>query len=108
MKTRKVKLQLADRFAVLDALPRHGTYVQMQITRSLSEALNVKPIEIEAKELKADGNNLSWNSSKDTPEEFELSRLEVAAIVDGLKKLDTDGKLEPRHLNAYEVFVNGK
>jgi hypothetical protein len=108
METRKVTLKLLDRFAALDALPKQGSYVQMQIAKGLADVLNMKAAEIQDKEIKAEGNGLHWNTEKDVPQEFELSKIEFDAIVEGLKKLDKDGKIEPRHMNAYEVFVNGK
>jgi hypothetical protein len=106
MKT--VKLKLMDRFAALEALPQKGTYVQMQIAKGLSDVLNMKAEEIEAKELKAEGNSLHWNTEKDVAEPFELSEIEFDAVVAGLKRLDKEEKLEPRHMHAFEVFVNGQ
>lgn len=108
METRKVTLKLLDRFAVLDSLPKQGTYVQMQIAKGLAEVLNMKAAEMQSKEVVAEGNSMHWNPEKDVPEEFELSKIEFDAVAEGFRKLDKEGQLEPRHMNAYEVFVNGK
>jgi hypothetical protein len=105
MSGRKIGLRVHERLVLVSILPNQGNYIQLQVARGLASRVNLSAKEIESVELKADGPKISWNPEKDTPVEFEFNKVEEREIATALKKLDSESKLEPRHLELFDKFV---
>lgn len=104
-------LKVADRFGLLECLPKQGSYIQMQIAKRLREVLDLSVKEIQELELVvstvAEGTSVRWNETKDVGNEFEFSRIEVDELTRQLKRLDAEQKLAPNQVRLFETFCVG-
>jgi len=100
-----MKLTLAERFTALDAIPHNGDYITLKHVRDLREKLAPSEHEIKDLGIKADGPNISWDTTKDEPKEIEITEFQLDIIRNGLKALDAKKKLTENHLSIYERLV---
>ena len=109
-----MKLNLLERLTILNILPREGNFATLKILRDVQGVLS--PSEAEFKEfgitteLNKETNQTQTNWNKKGIEEREINIGEKAndIIVETLKKLNDEKKLNPQHMSAYEKFVGDK
>lgn len=101
----KVGLGLADRFALLGLLPAEGSYITLKLIRDLGNKLGLSDAEHTKYNVKIEGNQVRWDLSGNEPVEIEFGEAEAGLLSEALKKMDKDGKLEPKLLSVYEKFV---
>lgn len=109
-----MKLNIADRIAVLGLLPDEGNVVTLRIVRELQNELSFTEEEHKSFKMKnktlPDGRvNITWDSDF-TLEEKDIPIGEAAKgiIVEQLKKLDRENRLHVSMLPLYEKFIEGK
>lgn len=102
----KFKLNLSERFAFLDLLPKQENYSTLRIVRTVSKELGVTDAEYKEFEIKQEGDKVSWDPKKAEKEkEFEIGEIALQLVVTALEGLDRDKKLEQKHYPLYEKFV---
>lgn len=103
-----MKLNLMERFIILQILPQNGNFVTLNIIRKLQEQLAPSEDDIKNCEIVMTDTQTKWN--KKGLEEVEIHIGEKASdiIIDALKKLDEENKLTTQHLSIYEKFINSK
>ena len=100
------KVNLAERFALLEILPAEGNFATLKVVRKLRENLSLKEEELAEYEIKQGANNISWNPEKGKKEvEIEIGDFAQGLIRSKLKELNKDNKLIDRYLTLYEKFV---
>lgn len=109
MKTRDVKLGIANRIQLLNILPGEGSYTTMKMVGGFREELIVTEEEGKAVELKELPNGfLRWNIEKEKdipPKDFHLTETMFNLVVKTLNSLDSKSKLIEPQLELYELFV---
>ena len=101
-----MKLTVLERLSLLSILPPEGTLATLRIVRKLRESLSFSEAELVAFSVVTDGNQVKWDSTKETPDgtEIEIGEKATDLIVDTLKKLDQAGKVTDQHLALFDKF----
>jgi hypothetical protein len=128
-----MKLNVIERLALLEVLPREGDFVTLKLVRKLRESLSFSEAEVKeinfnmvwkcpkcSKETSASeapkcecGNymittgSMTWDSQKgaNTFKEIHMGEKMMALCVTVLKKLDNDKKLTESYFSLYEKVV---
>ena len=103
-----MKLNLLERFTVLQILPQKGNFATLNIVRKLQEALAPSEEEFKKYEIKQDGDQTKWNKKGLEEVEIQLGEKAIEIVVSTLKELDKENTLTPQHLTIYEKFVTKK
>jgi len=77
----------------------------MKALRSLKDKVIFSEDEVKEYEIRQDEGSYKWNPEKDKEVEFDITEGEVTLISDGLKQLDTDGKITEQYLELCEMFI---
>ena len=106
-----MKLNIAERIALLNILPLEGNLVTLKIIRTLQSELAFSEEEIKRfkvkNTMKPDGSAfVVWNSdfTKET-KDVEIGEVAHSIIVEQLKMLENAKKLRLELLDLYEKFV---
>ena len=102
-----MNLKLLDRFLLLKALPKEGSYASLKIVQDLKLKLTLTEEEFKEFEVKETEGNITWNPDKDLGKEIPIGEKATDIIVMSLKKRDRDGALTEQELPVYEKFVRG-
>jgi hypothetical protein len=101
-------LKLLDRFLLLKALPKEGSYATLKIVQDLKLKLALAEAEFKAFGVKEEENgNITWNPEKDTGKEIVIGEKATDIIVMALKKRDKNGELTEQEIPVYERFIKG-
>jgi len=106
-----MKLNLSERFSLLNILPQEGNFVTLKIIRDLTSGLAPNDKEFKEFDIKQrPGANIqetetTWNLAGNVEKGIEIGEKSTDIIVAALTKLDETEKLEPRYLSLYEKFV---
>jgi len=97
------ELTILERLLLLNILPPAGDLVTIKIVRHLRESLSFTEQEIEERQIvQHEGGNVTWIEGE--PKAFELGAKAIETVVNVLKKLDKDGKVEEKHLSLFAKF----
>ena len=103
-----MELGVFDRLILLNILPKEGDFTTLKIVRKLREDLSFTEEEHKALEFKAeDEGRVVWRTEADEPKEIPIGEKATDIIVEVLKKLNDDKKLQDQHYSLYEKFVGG-
>jgi hypothetical protein len=102
-----MNLKLLDRFLLLKALPKEGSYASLKIVQDLKLKLALTEEEFKEFEVKEEDGNIAWNPEKDLGKEIPIGEKATDIIVMSLKKRDKDGALTEQEIPVYEKFVKG-
>ncbi len=100
-----MELGTFDRLILLNILPKEGDFTTLKIIRKLREDLSFSEEEHAALEFKNEGGNVQWKQAGDIPKEVTIGEKATDLIVEVLKKLDKEKKLQESHVSIYERFV---
>jgi hypothetical protein len=100
-------LKLIDRFLLLKALPKEGSYATLKIVQDLRLKLALTEEEFKEYEVKEEEGNITWNPDKDSGKEIPIGEKATDIIVMALKKRDRDGELTEQEIPVYEKFIKG-
>ena len=103
-----MELKVSDRLILLNLLPKEGDFTTLKIVRKLREDLSFSEAEHKALEFKQENGNIQWKQAGDIPKDIPIGEKASDIIVDVLKKLDKEKKLQESHFNLYERFVENK
>jgi hypothetical protein len=104
-----MKLLVPERYALLDMLPREGSFTTIKLVRKLREKLSFTEAEIATYELKEvtsteKGIQVQWKADH-APADIDFTSLEYEMIVKSLKEKDNNQKLTELEFPLYEKFV---
>ena len=117
-----MKLNVPERLILLQVVPKEGSFLTLKVIRDLTSTLALSDEEfkefnvlqdksqptLESPEGEDIGpNKITWNEKGLEEREVEIGEKATDIIVEALKKLDQDKKLEQRHLSLYEKFIGG-
>lgn len=100
-----MKLNLNERFAVLQIIPQEGSFATLKITNDLKMALAPSEAEHKEFEITTEGEMLKWNVKGTEDREIKIGEMATDMIVTALKKLDGEKKLTQSQFSIYEKFV---
>ena len=103
-----MKLNVAERFVLLDALPREGNLKTIRTVRDIRALVELTSEEFTDFEITQAGENIRWNPDKAVEKEIDLTAPMVSQIVQALQELDNKGKLTSNHFSLCEKFDLGK
>lgn len=106
----KAKLNVYDRLLLIKILPPESSVLKMRIIKNLIDnTLLFSNEEIKKYEIKEKGNGeTSWNKKGLTRLSIEFSDMENDIIVESLKKLNREQKINIQLLDLYDYFVDEK
>ncbi len=104
-----MKLNVRERYTLLQSLPATGTLTTIKIVRELREELSFSEEEIEKYEITEtplDNGQVrtSWNNQGE-PKDVEIGEKAMDVIVESLKRLDKQELLTQDHLALCEKFL---
>ena len=103
-----MELGVFDRMMLLNILPGEGDFTTLKIVRKMRENLSFTEEEHKALEFKqADEGRIQWKREADKPKEIPIGEKATDIIVEVLKKLNDDKKLQDQHYSLYEKFIEG-
>jgi len=106
-----LKLNVAERVALLNALPMEGNIVTLKIVRELQNQLAFSEAEIKRFKMKntrtPDGGAfVTWDSDfTDETKDVKIGEVAHGIIVEQLKMLESQKRLRLEMLDLYEKFV---
>jgi hypothetical protein len=112
MKTREVKLDMANRFKLLGILPKEGDYLTLKILRELRESLI--PSEEEKKQIglvELPNGLVQWDLQKEKAvgsKTINIGEILEGLVIKTLKDLDSRKKLADIQMELYEIFLLAK
>ncbi len=102
-----MKLTVLERVTLLQVLPEANNYMTMKIVGDLRNELSLDEAEMKKLKVVQDGDQFQWDDKIDNknPKDVPIGLKATEVIVDALKELDKQKKLEQRHMSLYEKFV---
>ena len=105
----KFKLNLSERFEFLNLLPKLENYSTLRIVRKVSKDIGITDDEYKEFDIKQEEGKVTWDPKKAEKEkDFEIGEVATQLIINALKKLDSDKKLEQIHFSLFEKFVENQ
>ena len=96
-------LNVPDRLVLLSIIPKEGGYTTLKILRELRMNLGFTEEELKEWGIEQEDTLVNW----EVPGETEIPIGETASgiIVDRLRELDNNNKLEEHMMDVYEKFI---
>lgn len=101
-----MKLNLIERFTLVDLIPKKSDYIMLKQYRNLREKLGLNPEEVKQFSVKLQGENMTWDNSIDTSKEIKITEIEHDILSKEIRKLDESKILEEKHFTLYNKFIN--
>ncbi len=102
-----MELTLGERITLAMTLPREGSFATLRTANLLREKLMPTGEEIDEYGIEdVEGGGVKWAQTA-TTFDIDITNAETAAVIDLLKKLDSEEKLTAQHVSLYEKFVEG-
>ena len=107
-----MKLGISERINLLGILPTESNYVTLKIVADLKLELSFSEDEIKECEIEShkDGEKVFtiWNQQKAKDKDVSIGEKATDIIVDALKKLDGENKINEQTATLYEKFIINK
>ena len=104
-----MKLNIAERIALLQILPAEGDFTTLKVLRGLQEKVGFSEEDHKKFKIKRIGDRISWNPKEGAREvKIELGDKAKEIIKDVLLNLDKGKKLKSEHFSLYEKFIQEK
>ena len=107
-----MKLGISERINLLGILPTESNYVTLKIVADLKLELSFSEDEIKENEIEShkDGEKVFtiWNQQKAKDKDVSIGEKATDIIVDALKKLDGENKINDQTATLYEKFIINK
>ena len=107
-----MKLEVHERLALINLLPKEGEYAALKTIRRAKEMLSFTPAEIEFYQLRtlmgADGQpSTQWSSEKaaESIKDCPVDEYTMNVIRDKLAEMNKKRKLTEQYMSVYEKFV---
>ena len=103
-----MELGAFDRMILLNILPKEYNFTTLKIVRKMREDLSFSEEEHKALDFKqVDEGRIQWKHDADKPKEISIGEKATDIIVEVLKQLNDDKKLQDQHYSLYEKFIEG-
>ncbi len=100
-----MELKVFDRLILLNILPREGDYLTLKIVRKLREDLSFSEGEHKSLQIRQEEGKVFWVQEADIPKDISIGEKVTDIIVETLKRLDKEKKLQIEHMAIYEKFL---
>jgi len=100
-----MKLNVLERLMLLGILPKENNFATLKIVRTLTSNLGFDEKETTEFDIKQEGDKVIWNQKGSEEREIEIGEKATDIIVESLKKLDEEKKLNEQLFSVYEKFV---
>jgi predicted Zn-dependent protease len=100
-----MELTILERIILQGLLPQEGSYVTFRVVRELRNELSFTEKEIKDFEIKHEDKRIVWNMSKEKTKVISIGDSVKGLIVEALKKLDSEGKINNENISVYEKFI---
>jgi len=100
-----MKLNVLERLQLLQILPKEGNFVTLKIVKTLLNNISIGEKEFKEFDIKQTGEQLTWNAKGNEDRELEIGEKATDIIIEVLKKVDKEGKLNNQMLSLYEKFI---
>jgi len=102
-----MELTVTERLVAQGLLPQEANFTNLKLIRVAREGLSFSDEENKALQFKQDGEQVQWNQeAAELLKDVELGEVVTIMIVDALKELDKDNKLQEQHFSLYSKFVD--
>ena len=98
------ELNIAERYLLLQALPKEGNFATMSTIDDLHEKLYPTTKEIEKYKIESDGASIHWNLEGNNPIQIQLSDAQIKMIQNGFKSFSDNEKLNIDLYRLYKKF----
>ena len=104
-----MKLNIAERVALLQILPETGDFITLKILREMQLNIGFSEEDYKIFKIKTEENRVSWDPVEGLKEvEIEFGEKAIEIVKEALTKLDGEKKLIPNLFTVYEKFVQDK
>jgi len=103
-----MKLNLQERFVLLQVLPKEGNFMTLKIVRDLQDSLSPSEEELKECGVTQKEEQITWNEKGREEKEIKIGEKATDIIVEALDKLDKENKLSTQHMTLYEKFIENK
>ena len=100
-----MKLNIPERFTLVNLLPEKGSFATMAIIESLTKALYPSETEIKKYEVKQDTNLISWNAKGAEKVEIKLTEQQIEFLIAQLEILNQKEEVTVNHYNLYKHLL---
>jgi hypothetical protein len=98
-----MKLNVLERITLMSLLPVEGNYITYKILTDLKLQLSFSEAELKEYEIIISENKATWGKSGD--KEIKIGERAKEIIVNLLKKIDENNKLNANNISLYEKFI---
>lgn len=107
---KKIGLNAAERFIIYGSgmLPKEGNFITMRPLESLIKKASLSETEVKkyvTEDKDAAGVTKGYSFNNAELKQIEFTDGEISIVIAALKKLDTDKKIELKHLTLWEKFI---
>ncbi len=104
-----MKLNVAERVALLQILPAEGDFSTLKILRELQEKIGFSEEDHKKFKIVKTDNLVQWDPKEGVKEvEIELGEKAKEIVKESLLNLDKEKKLKAEHIPLYEKFIQEK
>jgi len=100
-------LEIQERLGIMGLLGQEGSLAFLKAKRDIVSKVGLSADELEEFEIVEKDGKVGWNPEKAKTKEIEFTGGEVTVIVNALKELEKEEKLQEHQLSLYEKFVEG-
>lgn len=102
-----MKLTVLERVTLLQVLPGASNHLTMRIVGDLKMELSLSEAEMKKLKVVQTGDTFQWDDKIDSknPKDVPIGLKATEVIVEALKELDKEKKVEARHMSLFEKFV---
>lgn len=100
-----MEFNILERLILQGLLPQESSYVTFRIIKELRTELSFSEKELKDFEIKQEGERVTWNEAKQKPKVIQIGDKAQSIIIDALKKLNEEGKINDNNISLYERFV---
>ena len=102
-----MKLTIKDRLGFTLLFPKTGGLLEQLTVKSINNKISITKDEIEKCEFKQEGEQVTWNTTKDEGKEVEFTESELVFLKGCIDKLDKD-KLITQDILDLCLLIRGK
>ena len=100
-----MELTVLERIILQELLPKESNYITFKILTDLRAELSFTEAEIKNYGINQEGGRVTWNSAKAQSKKVAIGETAMNIIVDALKKLDENNKINGDNIGLYEKFI---
>jgi hypothetical protein len=101
----EIGLSVSERAILLNILPKEGDYLTFKILKELKLQVAFSEEDLVNYEIKQENDMLMWNRQKETEKIINIGDKGKEIIVNVLKKLNEEKKINDMNVTLYEKFI---